>query len=88
MQDDTYYLNLVEDALNSDSETASESYEILQHLADIVMTKEEREIMKKQVSNHRIPVVLQLTRIANLVIKRKHEREQNRRPVDRSTIQF
>jgi hypothetical protein len=88
MQNETYYLNLVEDALNNDSETATESYEILQQLADIVMTKEEREIMKKQVSSHRVPLVLQLIRIANLVIKRKRELEQNRRPVDRSSIQF
>lgn len=88
MQDDQYYFNLVNDAYEGRNGTQDESYEILMQLAEITMTQEERDQMMKDVLTFRISARGGLMRIASVVLKRKREIELNRRPVDRSSIEF
>jgi len=88
MQDAQYYFNLVHDAYEGRNGTQDESYEILMQLAEITMTQEERERMMKDVLTSRISGRSGLMRIAHAVLRRKQEIDQNRRPIDRSSIQF
>jgi len=88
MQDAQYYFNLVHDAYEGRNGTQDESYEILMQLAETTMDQAERARMMKDGLTFRISARGGLMRIAHAVLRRKRELEENRRPVDRSSIEF